>query len=328
MSVSSGEGDVKDVGSDEEDPYRGEEPDRKFRFCSRSAFLTFPRCPVLPGDYFRYSSVPPERVKTAFGKQESHRDGTKHLHVWITFHKKVDTINPRFFDLSVEDAETGEILRFHGNVRRTDRRKSGIRNAIGAYEYLCKYDGVLPVDIIGTTNLYPTSRNFRKEHGDRTQWLNFLAVRAMPLPEYPIPLPNGTSIAQPDASNKQRHLWIYGPPNAGKTLWLEENVLKYQNYRISGTLYPFDNYDGQQIIIYDDIPPSAGHLLSICNSSKYPRPVPGQTRYGVRYVPGNLIPLVIVCSNHDISTFFHDEADVTKDAIRSRFIEVELVQDD
>ena len=44
---------------------------------------------------------------------------------------------------------------------------------------------VLPVDIIGTTNLYPTSRNFRKEHGDRTQWLNFPAVRAMPLPQYP-----------------------------------------------------------------------------------------------------------------------------------------------
>ena len=331
MSMPSRESDVHDArgnDSEEEDPYRGEEVERKFRFCSRSAFLTYPRCPILPGAYLKYSAIPVERIKTAFGKQESHRDGTKHLHVWITFLKKIDTINPRFFDLIVPDAEGAEPLKFHCNIRRESRRKSGVHNAIGAYDYLCKYDGVVPVDIVGSATIYPTPRNFRKEYGDRTQWLNYLAVRAMQDPVCPIPLPQGDQIPVPDPNNKRRHLWIYGPPNAGKTLWLETNVLQFRNYRISGTVYPYGNYDGEQIIIYDDITPKAGDLLSICNTSAYPRPVPGQTRYGVRYVPGKLVTLVIVCSNLDIDTVMNAEAALTRDAIHKRFIEIELVAQD
>lgn len=325
VHVLPGEGDVGDPGSDEEDPYRAESPERKFRFCSRSAFLTYPRCPVLPRDYLRYSKVPAERIKSAFGKQEEHADGTKHLHVYITFLRKIDTTNPRFFDLAVQDFENGEILAFHCNIRRESRRKSGVHNAIGAYEYLCKYDGVVPVDIVGSTTLYPTSRNFRKEYGDRSCWLNYLAIRAMPEPQYPIQLPNGDSIELPSKADKRRHLWVHGPPNAGKTLWLEENVFRYKNYRVSGTQYPYDGYDGQQIIIYDDVVPSPKHLLEICNTSDYPRPVPGQTRYALRFVPGKLVTLVIVCSNQDIDTVMATEHPETRNAIHSRFKEIQLV---
>ena len=72
----------------------------------------------------------------------------------------------------------------------------------------------------------------------------------------------------------------------------------------------------------DDVIPKAEHLLSICNSSAYPRPCPGQTRYHVRYVPGNLVTLVIVCNNHCIDNLFNGESDATRAAIHTRFREI------
>ena len=313
-----------DGGSDQEDAYRDRPQggEQKFRFCSRSAFLTYPRCPILPRNYLRHIGFDREQIKTAFGKQEKHLDGTLHLHIWITFIRKVDTVNPRYFDATIGNDEEMQRVTYHCNIRREDRRRSGVSNAIRAYEYLCKYDGTVPVDIVGSTRLYPTSRNFRKEYGDRSQWLAYLAVSAMPAPTYPIRLPDGDEADTPLASCKQRHLWIWGPASSGKTLWLEKNIVCFRNYRVAGTMYPFDNYDGEQIIVYDDVIPKAEHLLSICNSSAYPRPCPGQTRYHVRYVPGNLVTLVIVCNNHCIDNLFNGESDATRAAIHTRFREI------
>lgn len=316
-----------DGDSGEEDAY-GERADdeKKFRFNARNAFLTYPRCDIRPEQYLRHTTFDRRDIKHAFGKQERHADGECHLHVWITFIRKMDTHNPRFFDLVVPPTEAHPGATFHCNIRRGERKRAGgVSNHVRAYEYLCKYDGVVPVDIVGASNLYPTSRNFRKEHGDRTQWLNYLTIRAMPNPRYPITLPNGTEVPQPSAADKQRHLWIHGPPNSGKTKWLEENVYRFKNYKVAGTLYPYDNYDGEQIIVYDDIIPTAQHLMQVTNSSDYPRPVPGQTRYSVRYVPGGLVTLVIVCMNVDIDTLFSAEHVLTRDAIKSRFVEHQIL---
>ena len=48
---------------------------------------------VNPRNYLRHIGFDREQIKTAFGKQEKHLDGTLHLHIWITFIRKVDTVN-------------------------------------------------------------------------------------------------------------------------------------------------------------------------------------------------------------------------------------------
>jgi hypothetical protein len=314
-----------DGDSDEEDPYRvGGVEKKSFRFNARSAFLTYPHCPVCPERYLAGVSFLPSTIKCAFGKTETHADGALHLHVWITFQRKIDTINPRFFDITIPPTDEHKGASYHCNIRHERKHRSGISNHARAWEYLCKYDGKVPTDIVGTSNLYPTSKNFRKEYGDRTQWLNYLAVSAMPLPQFPILLPDGSEVPEPDGKCKQRHLWIHGPPNSGKTKWLEENVYQFKNYKVSGELYPYDNYDGQQIIVYDDIPPNASDLLSITNTSATLRAVPGQTRYNVRWVPGGTVTLVIICNNFNIDDFFSAASPVTRDAIHTRFLEIRM----
>jgi len=320
----------EDGDSGEEDPY-GDRPagEHKFRFCAKSAFLTYPRCPILPSEYLRYTLINRGNIKHAFGKQERHVDGERHLHVWITFLVKVDTINPRFFDLTIPPTPDHEGQTYHCNIRRGERQRGGgVTNHVRAYDYLCKYDGAVPTQIVGTSELYPTPKNFRKEHGDRTEWLNYLTVRAMPEPSYPIELPDGNIIPTPSAANKQRHIWIYGPPNAGKTKWLEDHVYKFKNYKVSGTTYPFDQYNGEQIIVYDDIVPKIHDLMSITNSSAHTRPVPGSTRYIVRYVPGGKVTLVIVCLNVDIDTIYSTEMPTSVDPIKKRFQQIRLELED
>jgi hypothetical protein len=306
-----------DADSDESG---GEQDEAKgFRFSARSAFITYPRCPVTPSEYFRYVEFKSDLVKSCFGKQEHHADGSLHLHMYIAFHKKHDSHNCRHFDITVPvDGKDPTV--YHGNIKNS-RGKGSI---VGIWEYLCKNGGVPPTDVIGHTELYPVSKNFRKDFGDRTQWLNYLSVSGMPLPRYPITLPDGVHIETPQAGDKKRHYWIHGPANSGKTYWLERNIYCFRNYKVAESKYPFDDYINETIIVYDDISPIASHLLSLANSSEHPRTVPGETRYHRRSIPAGTVTLIIVCNNQMIDDYFEKESGSVKNALHARFNEIAL----
>jgi len=295
--------------------------ERKFRFCARSAFLTYPRCPVLPGEYRRSTSFNWELVKCAFAKQEKHLDGTLHLHVYLRFVKKLDISNCRYFDATVQPEGDAPLDRYHPNIRN-ERGKGSI---VRVWEYLCKNGGVPPTDLVGTTELYPTSKNFRKEYGDRITWLNYHATSHQPPPEYPLTLPDGSSMDRPTGANKKRHLWIWGPPNSGKTRWLERHIYRFRNYQIADAKYPFDNYTTEEIVVWDDIPPKAQILLNLCNYSEHPRPVPGETRYHRRNIPGGTVIVAIVCVNMSIELVYNnDRESMLIDALNKRFTQIQL----
>lgn len=291
-----------------------------FRFCARSCFLTYPRCPILPEHFVGATSFDRSLIKHCFGKQERHNDGQFHLHVWVQFSKKIDTINPRYFDISTIHAGEDVITTYHPNIKR----KRGKGSLVQVWEYLCKNDGTRPMDLVGRTELHTTSANFRKVYGDRCQWLNYIASRSLNEPEYPIDLPDGSQIAVPDAANKLRHYWIHGKASSGKTLWLETKINAFRNYKISDEKYPYDDYDNEPIVVYDDVSPKATHLLSLANASDYPRPVPGTTRYHRRYIAARVLVTIIVCHNLDIDNYFVNEDPKTIEALKTRFIQINM----
>lgn len=314
-----------DGSSQPDEGHRDGTGEQKFRFCSRSAFLTYPRCNIPPDDYLAAIKFDPNTLKLAFAKQERHHDGNRHLHVYLRFSKKLDTTNVRFFDIDQQDPISNIDVSHHPNIKNERGRGSLAR----IWEYLCKDDGVPPTNLIGRVELYPTSTNFRKVYGDRVQWLNYHTIKGMRPPRFPIELPNGGTIDVPQENNKKRHIWIHGPPNSGKTFWLETQIYCYQNYKVADSKYPFDDWIQEQIVVYDDVRPKAEHLLAITNSSKHPRPVPGETRYHRRFIPGGLTTVVIVCNNHNIEQFFEKEGQTTISAIQSRFNEIHVeVRDD
>lgn len=122
--------------------------------------------------------------------------------------------------------------------------------------------------------------------------------------EFPVALPWGMIIPEPSAHNKMRHWWIWGPPDCGKTRGIDKafgrkNVL----YICAGGKHSYEHYDGQRIIIYDDVLPTTEELLSITNTLSLPMTVPGATRYHAVYRPFNVAVTVIVLANKSLSEY-------------------------
>lgn len=317
----------RNFDSDEESS-AGEEVqgERKFRFNARKTFLTYAQCPIAPGEFLSLFPLA-NRVSTCFAKQERHKDGSLHLHAYISFSQKLDLSSPQCFDL-VERHQDGDNggpdaaapRRFHPNIKRV----GGPEDLVRTYEYLCK-DGVPPVELAGKIDLYKFSKNFCNVFRDRTSWLNYRRGLSQGPPSWPIQGPNGQVFDNPSNAGKKRNVWLWGPPDSGKTKWLEEKVYCFQNYKVGNNRYPFDLYVDQQIIIYDDLLPKAQHLLVLGNTSAFARPVPGDTRYHQRIIPPGLALWTVVASNLTIAEAFQEETASTIEAIKARFIEIEML---
>jgi len=322
---TDGSGSESSGSEQKQRPADGEEVKKSFRLSTRRVFLTYSSCPIPGEELFELLQTKLNGIiKDCFAKQEKHADGSLHCHIFLRFTKKLESTNQHVFDVGQQPAGDGEQVPFHPNIKRCSK---GIAGLVGAYEYLCK-DGITPEVLHGNIDLYPRSKGFVNQYRDRNDWLNYRRANSQRRPHYPISGPNGEQIPNPksDPIVKKRHCWVHGPPDAGKSTWLRNNVLVYQCYRVGNNECPFDNYQDQQIIVYDDITPKADHLLSICEFEDNSRPVPGRTRYMQRYVPGGLAILVIVCSNYNIRDAYPDETDVRIMSLRARFNEYEFLR--
>ena len=307
--------------SDEDEPANG----ARFRFNARKCFLTYPRCPTKEAEFLGCFPIDRERIKTCFAKQELHSDGTPHLHAFVEFNKKLDLTNPNCFDILAPDGTEDpngipNLARYHPNIKR----EFGPSHLERTYEYLCK-NGERPVELTGKADLYRFSKDFCKVYRDRECWLSYRRSSAQPNPQWPINGPSGQVWGDPQTAGKQRNAWIWGPANVGKTTWLENNVYCYKNYKVGNTRYPFDNYADEQIVVYDDVTPIARHLLVLGNTSNYPRPCPGDTRYHQRHIPPKIALWTVVCTNKSIEQEFGSETEELQEAIKARFVEVQLL---
>lgn len=97
-----------------------------FRFKAKSVFLTYPQCPI-PKEHAL------TLLRTKFGEsdgthyligQETHQDGSFHIHVFIERETVIDTVNERHFDLEWEDN-----VIFHPNIT-APRNKTDVINYI------------------------------------------------------------------------------------------------------------------------------------------------------------------------------------------------------
>lgn len=305
-----GEGD-----QDPPDPNQPAEAPKAFRFNRKSVMLTYSQCPVKEEDFLGKLLGLQDRIKLCFAKQEQHQDGSFHLHVFVLFTQKLDSRNPRIFD--IQDGLT----RYHPNMRKL--RGRGKEDLQGVYEYLCK-DGGIPKQLVGRINLFPNSKDFLKRSRDFDAWCVYQYSRNCPDPVYPLRAPDGSDILEPNPRNKRRHLWLHGPPSTYKTWWLVSQVLKYRAYKCIAGLYTFDNYNGEQIVYWNDLPPKFEQLLDICDTYPRMRDAPSQTRYFQKQIPANLVTLVIVTSNRAINDMFFDLPQNCRDALHERFVEYDM----
>ena len=116
---------------------------KKFRLCSKSLFLTYPKIDIsvievkeqLEKILIRY------KISEYAIAKELHKDGTPHIHAWIKVIKKIDSTNNRLLDLT-KDNKT-----HHGEYENAKKDKSSMEyvlkglNEPSTFEYVVS-DGI------------------------------------------------------------------------------------------------------------------------------------------------------------------------------------------
>lgn len=304
--------------TEDEDDWEEVPLDKEFRFNARSAWLTYPKCPLDPKKLLELlDKKVTDEVSMCFVKQEQHQDGTMHIHTFLTFQRKVNWMGSTLFDLKGPD----QSYHFHkGKTTRT-------RAIQGAWEYLCK-DGIEPTILRGKVDLFPSSVGYLTKKKCYDQWLQDRRLTKPPNLDWPLMAPDGTDIPKPDPRNKRRHLWIYGEASkdesgACKSWWFNICIsAKRAVYFARSTPHVFDNYKGEDIIVWDDKACTPGILETTSNT--YNQDFSLECRYYDKYFYANTTRLMIVITGKQIVEYFTGASMHDIDSMRARFTEYNM----
>lgn len=230
-----------------------------FRFKGKKVGLTFPQCPLSLNQVL-VALEPRLGIKQYTIARELHKDGNQHIHAYFLLDKELDTKNARFFDID----------NFHPNIIHPQKgwesyiMKNGqfIHNEYFSYKHT------------GFTRRYADfqARNILVQNNTRQEI------------QYPVTL-FGHDIQRPDPAVKKRHVWILGPPDMGKTYKVQQAFAEKKVFITAHTDYPYETYNGEEIIIIDDRIPKFEELAAITNTYQCRSPIYGKTRYFQRYWP-------------------------------------------
>lgn len=224
--------------------------------------------------------------------------GNPHLHVIIcTSVPPYDTKNEAFFDLPLGPGGAN----VHPNIKAISMSAKVINDCV---LYQCKEDasplfyGCSLEDIIrGGPN------DYIKRSRDTEAWLTSVrrGTYKTPFP-FTLPKPAGDVAARivprPNEADKRCCYWIVGAPDWGKTRWVEDTFQGKKIYkRPSRQHYPYDEYEGQQVIILDDTMPGRNELIDMTGYYKTETAVFGDTRYYSRKMPMEQRNVMIVLHN-------------------------------
>lgn len=213
--------------------------------------------------------------KLVVGKEKHADDVGEHFHVFIGFTSKVKTKNQRLMDIMIK----GE--------RRHPHWEKGFKTIAQKDQWIsyCKKEGRWHQEGF-LTNLFTFQhwKDYRKNKADLDQWEEDAKAQQMKDP-YPFQLPDGTIIMEPQPSEKRVNWLIMGPPNSGKTEWIETTFAGKQVYKRPDAKYPFEkaSYRQEPVIIYDDISVPLKELIVVSNCYLTETRVYGDSRYVNNY---------------------------------------------
>lgn len=178
-----------------------------FRFNAKTCFLTFAQCSLSKEEVLeRLTQAHP--IQDYIVARERHQDGNYHIHCYLRFSKKIDSRNPRVFD----------VLDHHPNIKALTK-VDAYRNA----QKYAKKDGDFLTNIEETLGKRTLLFKELQDEGDLTpafirrnpdiMQFNFSNLRM-----FLNVLKPRTKV--PETLLKKRHIWLYGPSNTGKSTWL------------------------------------------------------------------------------------------------------------
>lgn len=237
---------------------------KKFRINAQHFALTYSQCGDLSKDEVLAYITEKRPVDHVVCGLEKHEDGGNHIHVYVRFTKKINVKSERFFDVDG----------YHPNIQ-------AMRDPRKWYNYVTKEDKNY-LENFGYDFLSPW--NYKKKKTDFEAWRFDMQRRRMI--EYDkdyIKFVDDGNIYKWKIKGKKRHMCIITDTSSGKTKWLNKTFKGYRVFMCNNRKYPFENYDNERIIVFDDHIPCLEVLLNCSNVYELFTPVAGDTRYTTKY---------------------------------------------
>lgn len=247
----------------EQQAYRDKKKENAFLFKSKKFFLTYPKFDIDPEKFFKiFQKTIQENknqltVTTAIVSREFHNETEgKHIHIWGVFNHKLETRNPRFFD--IED--------HHPHIENP-------KDSIRCVKYVAGYTKQKEND---EKDLYSYNMNInnylneiytRSKKGENEKKLInneiylYQWVDENPMNIYRLgTMEKNLNIYHNDKANEYRQenlidrtcFWIYGKKGIGKTYSILSNYLATDLYRKDSSKW-WNGYTNQQIVLMDDL---------------------------------------------------------------------------
>ncbi len=230
-----------------------------FRLSAKNFSLTWPQ---VSGEWTKKMVLEHLKTKGELTRyvvaRELHQDGGIHYHAYAKYAKKVDTTNPRYFDLDG----------CHGNYQAT-------KNATKWAAYCMKHGDFIE------DFLAQTWRGFAREHADFQAWIQHKQDSKLAEVDWPINI-FGATQNRPGASDKKCNYLVIGGPDSGKTRWVEDTFHGQRIFKVVDQRYPFEGLDGESVLIWDDSFPKRKDLIAASNWYRT-RTLVGETRYRRTY---------------------------------------------
>lgn len=274
-------------------------PKEKFNFNASRVFLTYPQCPLSKETLLEFIKTIKEPTTYVIG-QESHKDGTPHLHAFFSFDSKIHTTSTRFFD------HQG----YHPNIKKVpsaEARKNFIKyvkkdgnfitnelEVLGKREELFSNlltQGLTPEFVRKNPSLLQFNLSNLKS------WINYVCPYRMEMKNLP----------------KKRHIWLHGPRNTGKTTFARIYLTLFDSgilpYNDDFGLVPYncdllfgDEFKGQL---------SVQQLNRLCDGGCHCNTKGGSIILGQ--------PLLFICSNYSIDECYSGTSDDIRLTVHARF---------
>ena len=266
---------------------------RTFRCASKQFAITYPQCDVSMRTMFDWfvSSFHPRYLCVA---RELHEDGHPHLHVCAVFNSRKDVQNERYFDFKDNDKV------FHPNIKKC-------RRVHWWDEYVKKGGDFLQTEAEEdkfNPQLFEPGK--RKKTYEDIKWSNhYIQMLQLKPVSFPLDTGKGFVIEKPDPAVKRRNIWFVSDADAGKTYWVNRLFQGMRVYYVtpSKNQYWFERYDGEDIIICDDVLLPFSAIANILNTHLHPGiHVAGQTRYAPVFWKNGHTRTMIVLTNERIET--------------------------
>lgn len=299
-----------------------------FRLDAKNLFLTYPQCTLTRDNALQILEAKPWGTSSILGSlvaQETHADGSPHLHVLLLLSKRKNIQSNAWLDIGG----------FHGNYQACrDLRK--------VYDYCTKADST-PLDNIDPDLLKVSKKVTREQIGqeilDGAKLVSLVekyphlifgfsklqadvlalerAKAVCPNPPMFLPNPWGRVI-KTQSHKKKRNWWIFScVPNRGKTTWAKQLETEWEAL-VKGGDFTYWNIGGTEKIIILDEYNTAGlkfnALNQLCDGTYEARVFMGGLKRLRPYI-------VIVLSNVPIRNLYPNMYAL----LEARFIEYEIL---